>query len=73
MNDISFNFGLFGLAAIFNFLLLVLGFVCLIQLLRFLTKGIKALDIYITKNKLIKEIEVKDSQTSLIDSEGKLL
>jgi len=73
MNDISFNFGLFGLAATFNFLLLVLGFVCLIQLLRFLTKGIKALDIYITKNKLIKEIEVKDSQTSLIDSEGKLL
>ena len=73
MNDISFNFGLFGLASTFNFLLLILGFVCLIQLLRFLTKGIKALDIYITQNKLNKKIEIKDSQTSLIDSEGKLL
>jgi len=28
MNDISFNFGLFGLAATFNFLLLIMGFVC---------------------------------------------
>jgi len=73
MNDISYNFGLFGLAATFNFLLLILGFVCLIQLLRFLTKGIKALDIYITKNKSNKKIEVKDSQASLIDSEEKLL
>jgi len=73
MNDISFNFGLFGLAATFNFLLLILGFVCLIQLLRFLTKGIKALDIYITKNKSNKKIEVKHSQTSLIDSEEKLV
>ena len=73
MNDISFNFGLFGLVATFNFLLFVLGFICLIQLLRFLTKGIKALDIYITKNKLNKQIEVKDSQTSLINSEEKLL
>ncbi|MDR3586302.1 MAG: hypothetical protein P4L59_13430 [Desulfosporosinus sp.] len=73
MNDISFNFGLFGLAATFNFLLLIMGFVCLIQLLRFLTKGIKALEIYITKNMSNKKIEVKDSQTSLIDSEEKLL
>ena len=73
MNDISYNFGLFGLAATFNFLLLILGFVCLIQLLRFLTKGIKALDIYITKNKSNKKIEVKHSQTSLIDSEEKLV
>ncbi|MHB8077101.1 hypothetical protein [Desulfosporosinus fructosivorans] len=73
MNDISFSFGLFGLAATFNFLILILGFVCLIQLLRFLTKGIKALDIYITKNKLNKKIEVKDGKTSLINSDGKLL
>ncbi|AHF08355.1 hypothetical protein [Desulfitobacterium metallireducens] len=47
MNPISVNFGLFGLAATFNVLLLILGFACLIQLFRFLTKGIKALDIYI--------------------------
>lgn len=47
----SIDFGLFGLASTFNFILWILGFVCLIQLLRFLTKGIKVLDIYITKNK----------------------
>lgn len=62
MNPISVDFGLFGLAATFNFLLWILGFVCLIQLFRFLTKGIKVLDIYITKNKLNKKIEIKDGQ-----------
>lgn len=62
MNPVSVNFGLFGLAATFSFLLWILGFVCLIQLFRFLTKGIKVLDIYITKNKLNKKFEIKDSQ-----------
>ena len=46
MNPVSVNFGVFGLFATFNFLLWILGFICLIQLFRFLTKGIKALDIY---------------------------
>jgi|HigsolmetaGSP11D_1036233.scaffolds.fasta_scaffold00512_22 hypothetical protein len=40
---------LFGLASIFSFLLWILGGACLIQLLRFLTKGIKVLDIYLEK------------------------
>ena len=71
MNDISFNFGLFGLAATFNFLLLILGFVCLVQLLRFLTKGIKALDIYITKNRSSNTIDVKNSQESITDENVK--
>ena len=71
MNDISFNFGLFGLAATFNFLLLILGFVCLVQLLRFLTKGIKALDIYITKNRSSNTIDVKKSQESITDENVK--
>ncbi|WP_434511720.1 hypothetical protein [Desulfitobacterium sp. AusDCA] len=51
MNPISVNFGLFGLAATFNFVLWIVGFACLIQLFRFLTKGIKALDIFITENR----------------------
>lgn len=49
MNPINVNFGLFGLAATFNFVLWIVGFACLIQLFRFLTKGIKALDIFIKK------------------------
>lgn len=60
MNPVSVDFGLFGLAATFNFLFWVLGFVCLIQFLRFLTKGIKAIDIYITKNKSDRKNEIKN-------------
>ncbi len=66
MNPISVNFGLFGLISILNVLLWILGFICLIQLLRFLIKGIKALDIYIAKSKSDLEMEVK---TTRIDSE----
>ncbi|MEA4901076.1 hypothetical protein [Desulfitobacterium sp.] len=49
MNPISVNSGVFGLAVVFNFVLWIVGFACLIQLFRFLTKGIKALDIFIKK------------------------
>ena len=57
MNPISVNFGLFGLITAFNFVLWILGFACLIQLFRFLTKGIKTLDIFIAENKFSKKIE----------------
>lgn len=40
-----------GLFSFFNFLLWILGFACLIQLFRFLSKGIKVFDSYLEKNK----------------------
>lgn len=65
MNPISVNFGLFGLVATFNFVLWILGFACLVQLFRFLTKGIKALDIFITENKFNNKVETTESQNDL--------
>ncbi|NLP45300.1 MAG: hypothetical protein GX351_11830 [Peptococcaceae bacterium] len=47
MDPISYSAGWFTVVQIFMVLFWVLVIVCLIQLFRFLTKGIKALDIYI--------------------------
>ncbi len=50
MNPVAYNFGWFTVIPIFIVVFWILCFACLIQLLRFLTKGIKALNIYIDKN-----------------------
>lgn len=49
MSTLNVGFGLFSLVTIFNIALYLTGFACLIQLFRFLTKGIRALDIYISE------------------------
>ncbi|SDH43610.1 hypothetical protein [Desulfosporosinus hippei] len=54
MNSINVGFSLFSLVYIFKIVLWMVGFACLIQLFRLLTKGIKALDIFIEENKLNK-------------------
>ncbi len=53
-NPIAFDFSLIFISA-FYFAVLLLGFACLIQLFRFLTKGIKAFTIYIDKNQAKKD------------------
>lgn len=56
---------LFSLVSIFNIVLWIVGFACLIQLFRLLTKGIQVLEIIITENKLKKKIETIGSQNDL--------
>ena len=57
LNSMNVGLSLFSLVSIFNIVLLIVGFACLIQLFRLLTKGIQVLEIIITENKLKRKME----------------
>jgi len=62
MDPFSYDYGWFAVIPFLVVIFWVLAFVCLIQLIRFLTKGIKALDIYIDKNKKATDSVLADGR-----------
>jgi len=63
MNPTSYTFGLFTAIPVFVVIFWILAFACLIQLFRFLTKGIRALDIYLdSKNRKTRNGALTDDR-----------